>query len=217
MTGGTLSADQMTIDATARILRDAATGTIGFDFPVPVLVVNGPYKFGRTDTVAGGQLFTFTGTGGLGLGFNADALVATYSGSGKTLGGAGLGQRLIDHSANGNTLIGRDGDDIIEAGAGNDILDGGEGFAAGGNDILTGGLGDDTFRFGTQFASGTPIQFGDDTITDFNPANDIVDLVTGLSVRSGLGTSTVTIWNGTTNFGTIRALKNYLWQASDFI
>lgn len=217
MSGGTLTADQLTIDVTARILRDAASGTFGFDFPVPLLRTNSPYQFGRTDTATTGQLFTFTGTGGLTLGTNTDALLAVYNMNGQTFGAAGQRQRLIDYSANGNSLFGRDGDDIIEAGDGDDFVDGDEGFAAGGNDVLTGGKGNDTFLFGSPFTGTGPIQFGSDTITDFNSTDDIVDLANGLSVRSGLGTSTVIIWNGTTNFGTIRALKGYLWQASDFI
>ena len=54
-------------------------------------------------------------------------------------------------------------DDSLDGGLGDDTLIGGEG-----NDTLTGGDGGDTFKFGAGH--------GDDTITDFDVANDVIDL-----------------------------------------
>ena len=59
--------------------------------------------------------------------------------------------------------LGDAGDDTVDGGAGDDlIIDGG------GDDTLTGGSGEDTFSF-------LP-GHGDDTITDFDTANDEIDL-----------------------------------------
>ena len=51
------------------------------------------------------------------------------------------------------------GDDELNGGNGNDVLNGGLG-----DDVLTGGAGADTYNFGDD----TPINFGDDEITDFS-------------------------------------------------
>lgn len=215
VTGGILSAADLTIDATATQLRDVATNSFGFNFTVAVLNAGSSYGFGTTDTATPGSLFTFSGTGGFGLGTNADALMACYTTNGVTIGGAGFRQRIIDYSANGNTLAGRDGDDILDGGAGNDNLNGDQGFNPGGNDTITGGIGNDSFFFGQPFTG--PIQaFGADTLTDFETGADTIKLAAGLSVRSGLGTTTVTIWNGVTDFGTIFASNGHLWVAGDF-
>ena len=58
--------------------------------------------------------------------------------------------------------------------------------------------------------------FGADTITDFGDGADTVDLYTTLSVHSGLGTGTVTIWDGATDFGTLTASNGHVWAAGDF-
>ncbi len=216
VTGGALSASALTIDATAKQLRDVATGAFGFNFTVAVLNGTSFYNFGSTDTATPGSLFTFNGVGGLSLGANADALLASYASNGVTLAGADFRQRILDYSANGNTLAGRDGADILDGGAGNDNLNGDQGFNPGGNDNLTGGLGADSFFFGQPFSGATPQLFGADTVTDFGNGADTVKLATGLSVRSGLGATTVVIWNGTTNFGTIFASNGHLWVAGDF-
>ena len=70
------------------------------------------------------------------------------------------------------TLQGRGGRDTLEGGAGDDILKGG-----GGDDTLDGGAGDDTLEGGR--GADTFIQDfgqpGEDTITDFNPNQDVLD------------------------------------------
>ena len=173
------------------------------------------YTFGSVDTAAPGTLITFSGSAGFSLGTNIDSMIASYQANAATLGGAGLNDRIIDFSANGNTLVGRDGNDILLGGAGNDTLDGDRGFSAGGNDFLTGGAGNDTFSFGAPFTGATPLNFGNDTVTDFED-NDVVKLFTGLAVSSGLGTTTVTIKSGSTTFGTIFSANGRVWVAGDF-
>ena len=77
-----------------------------------------------------------------------------------------------DTAVGGLNLSGGNGKDTLTGGAGNDTLDGGNGVdtlnGGAGNDVLTGGNGNDTFVFGENF--------GNDTITDFNPGNDSIDL-----------------------------------------
>ncbi|MBV1868740.1 MAG: hypothetical protein KUG69_12680 [Marinosulfonomonas sp.] len=65
--------------------------------------------------------------------------------------------------ANANRLFGNGGDDVLNGRGGNDTLLGGDG-----NDALTGGLGADTFVFNTGF--------GNDRITDFNAAQDLLEI-----------------------------------------
>jgi serralysin len=62
-------------------------------------------------------------------------------------------------------LFGDAGDDVVIGGNAADIIEGGRG-----NDILTGNDGADVFRFRAN-------QTGDDTITDFDPSEDVVELV----------------------------------------
>jgi hypothetical protein len=216
VTGAAVRADQLTLDSTATALRDVATGTFGFDFTVPVLDATSFYVFGDVDTAPEGQLITFNGAGGFGQGSNVDSLITTFVSNGVTIGGAGGRDRIIDHSSNGNSLIGRDGVDILVGGPGDDALQGDRGFAPGVSDTYTGGTGVDTFRFGEAFGGGGLETFGADTITDFATGTDTVDLFTGLSVHSGLGTATVTIWNGATDFGTVTSTNGHLWVAGDF-
>lgn len=68
-------------------------------------------------------------------------------------------------------LRGDNGDDFIDGHAGNDTLNGRGGddalFGSAGNDQLTGGSGNDTFIF--------TAGFGDDTITDFNSSDDMIE------------------------------------------
>lgn len=74
--------------------------------------------------------------------------------------------------AGDDRLFGRGGDDTLTGGAGYDLIVGGTG-----NDTLTGGFNADVFAFGNGF--------GQDTITDFDAANDFerIDLtnVTGIT------------------------------------
>lgn len=73
-----------------------------------------------------------------------------------------------------DTLFGGEGDDTLLGGEGDDTLFGGEGddlmIGGAGGDTMTGGAGADTFLFYDDH--------GADTITDFDPANDKIDLTT---------------------------------------
>ncbi|NIF29279.1 retention module-containing protein [Pantoea sp. Tr-811] len=92
-------------------------------------------------------------------------------------GGAGVDtlvsiENLIGSDYN-DTLIGNAGDNVLNGGLGNDVLKGGDG-----NDILIGGPGDDTLTGGN--GNDTFVwQKGDtghDTVTDFTPGSDHLDL-----------------------------------------
>jgi Ca2+-binding RTX toxin-like protein len=84
-----------------------------------------------------------------------------------------------------------------------------------GDDTLTGQGGPDVFVVGGPY-SNLGISWGADTVTDFAAGSDTVDLDPGLSVKSGLGTSTVVIWDGTDDRGTFTASNGHLWAAEDF-
>ena len=81
--------------------------------------------------------------------------------------------QTISGDSSDNSLVGGDGRDTISGGAGNDTLNGGRE-----SDTLTGGAGADTFviaRYRNVF--GNPAdRAGSDTITDFNIAQDKIDL-----------------------------------------
>ncbi|MEM7663982.1 MAG: calcium-binding protein [Pseudomonadota bacterium] len=64
----------------------------------------------------------------------------------------------------GNDLLdGDDGNDFLNGDAGDDVIVGGSG-----DDLLTGGTGADTFRY--------YLNAGSDTITDFDPSSDLIDI-----------------------------------------
>ena len=86
-----------------------------------------------------------------------------YGGSGIDLVYGGTGNDEIYGGDHLDLLVGGEGNDTIDGGAGDDFIIGGAG-----DDELTGGTGADTFIFG----SGD----GFDTITDFDTANDRIDL-----------------------------------------
>jgi Ca2+-binding RTX toxin-like protein len=74
-------------------------------------------------------------------------------------------------TAFGDILKGGDGDDDLDGGAGADSLKGGRG-----EDLLTGGDGIDTFVFAALKQSPAKGGAGRDTITDFTPGEDLIDL-----------------------------------------
>jgi Ca2+-binding RTX toxin-like protein len=91
------------------------------------------------------------------------------------------GNDTLTGTASNEIFYGLAGNDTLNAGAGDDILVGGAGI-----DKLTGGAGADTFRFASESDSyrNATTSF-DDTITDFNVAQDKIDLA-GLGF-TGLG------------------------------
>jgi len=76
----------------------------------------------------------------------------------------GDGIDTLEGGADADVLLGFDGNDTLFGGGGNDTLTGGDGI-----DTLTGGADLDVFDF--NFTT-----FGIDTITDFNPLQDDIDL-----------------------------------------
>jgi Ca2+-binding RTX toxin-like protein len=93
----------------------------------------------------------------------------------------------ITGDANNNQLFGRAGDDQVNGGAGddvirgwtgNDTLTGGDGndLLHGGadNDTMTGGTGADTYEFYSEAYGNN--EFGHETITDFDVAEDVLDV-----------------------------------------
>jgi len=153
-----LSADNVTIDGNViafgpgdtleSVLGDAAADQQGDD-----LNIRG---FGGSQN--------FTGDAGndtLSGGVGADTVAG---GAGDDTLGGGLGDDVLDGGTGDDTLSGSRGDDTLTGGAGDDTLKGG-----GGDDTLAGGEGRDTF---IQIFS----EEGADTISDFNPAQDTIDL-----------------------------------------
>ena len=147
--------------------------------------------------------FRFTGKAAATLNLNAVGLeqVVIGTGTGTNAVTTGKGAINIDASgvANALTMIGNNGanaltgtgfNDVLQGNSGNDNLNGGAGNDAlyGGldNDILTGGSGMDSFVFNT-----TPNATKNwDTITDFNVADDTMQLenaiFTALGVAPGI-------------------------------
>lgn len=75
---------------------------------------------------------------------------------------------LLSGGDGADRLYGRGGEDTIDGGAGDDEIAGGNG-----DDLLTGGLGADTFRFFQVQLEGVGSH---DTVTDFDVANDVVEI-----------------------------------------
>ena len=103
----------------------------------------------------------------------------TVDGQALPVGPAGDDLQSIfnDYQANNQLVTGTDNDDgALFGGSGNDTIDGGAGDdrldGNAGDDTLTGGEGSDTF-FQTLGETGT------DTITDFDPSQDTINLSLG--------------------------------------
>ena len=107
------------------------------------------------DTITGGAGVDFlTGGGG------ADTI---YGGDGGDWIRGGTGDDAIEGGEGDDVIMGDAGNDTVDAGAGDDII-----IDGGGDDTLTGGDGEDTFSFLPGHE--------DDKITDFDTANDEIDL-----------------------------------------
>lgn len=78
------------------------------------------------------------------------------------------GDDLIQGGDGLDELFGGAGNDTLEGGAGDDYLDG-----RSGDDALTGGPGRDVFAFYAR-ESGKDLDSGNDIITDFNSAEDVI-------------------------------------------
>lgn len=131
---------------------DSITGGTGHDSIMGGLGYDTLHGHGGNDTLEGGG-----GNDHLTGGSNADDL------------SGGTGQ---------DTLLGGAQADTLDGGAGNDTLEGGTG-----RDVMTGGGGRDTFVFNslgetnaTARDNGHALTWSADVITDFNAAQDIIDL-----------------------------------------
>ena len=135
-----------------------------------------------------------TGNNTLNGGNGSDLLVNVGTGN-NTLNG-GNGADILINYGSGAALNGNNGNDILIGGSGEDTVTGGNG-----NDILTGGDGADTFQFSAEYSSSTTFTYktikifgktikiptgishsfgwktsGSDTLTDFNPDEDIIEI-----------------------------------------
>ncbi|MDO5368850.1 M10 family metallopeptidase C-terminal domain-containing protein [Paracoccus sp. (in: a-proteobacteria)] len=150
------------------------------------------------DSLYGGagndRLIESTGTNYLDGGAGNDVLIGG-SGDDRLIGGAGsdsisgnAGNDRIDGGDGGDRLFGQAGNDRIEGGGGHDIIIGGAGndtlyggpgnddlAAEGGSDFLDGGAGNDLLRGGAG-ADRFVFNLGSDTIRNFDPVQDSINL-----------------------------------------
>ncbi|MCT7979863.1 calcium-binding protein [Laspinema olomoucense] len=125
-----------------------------------------------------------------------------YGGEGNDSLSGGKDNDLIFGNQGDDTIDGGSGDDTLYGGQGNDTMNGGTGndilLGDRGNDILTGGEGADTFRFEYFPQEGEAVVpvanaengniFGLDTITDFTPVEDKIQLDSRVFEQLQLGT-----------------------------
>ncbi len=128
---------------------------------------------GGNDTVFGDDEADTVGGGAGDDSVNAgDGNDAVFGGTGNDRVDAGAGNDSAFAGSGNDLLDGGDGDDTLFGGAGDDTVAGGAGdddiWAGAGNDTLSGGAGSDTFLFGNTS--------GNDTVSDFNTAEDILNL-----------------------------------------
>ena len=129
---------------------------------------------------SGGDVLTSDGDFDVVLGGSGADSIDVRGGGAVVRGGSG-NDTISGSNANTDVLLGDEGDDVIRGyggadviygGAGRDMLYGGAGddwiIGGGDADDMTGGSGADTFVIGTGH--------GDDTIHDFDTANDRIDL-----------------------------------------
>ena len=123
--------------------------------------------------------------------FSGDGDDAAYGGDGDDRLNGGAGNDMLDGGdgndrlfgkAGDDDLIGGSGNDLLRGGGGNDRLDGGDGadqmFGDSGNDVLIGGGGKDRLIGGSgedSFVFEDILHLGD-TISDFDPLEDLLDL-----------------------------------------
>ena len=159
-TGGisdTLNATTLNLTAAGDILdlhfQNGYTPTDGQTFTI----ANYASMTGIFDTITDNlAAFDFTVT------YGGTSMFVTANELGGVTTGTALPDTLIGTIV-ADTLIGLGGDDVLDGAGDNDILDGGRGV-----DTLTGGTGADTFI--------SVIENGRDHITDFNAAEDLLDL-----------------------------------------
>ena len=160
------------------------------------IVLSGEYSISY-DAESGNSIVTYDGGSitveGTQL-TSADIGLDVTGGAGTDFIGGGVGDDTMDGGAGNDFMSGGDGADDMSGGSGNDVMMGGMGnddmsggsgndtvdggigddsiyggFGSDGNDVLSGGSGADTFVFGSNH--------GSDTVTDFNPNQDFLQLL----------------------------------------
>ena len=117
---------------------------------------------------AGTQGDTLTGDAGMDflVGGSGDDVIAGMGGDDILVGNSG--DDTMSGGEGCDFILGGSGDDVMDGGAGDDRMSGGTGndtlIGGTGNDVMAGGSGGDVFVFDANS--------GNDTITDFNPAED---------------------------------------------
>ncbi|MFO1151924.1 MAG: Hint domain-containing protein [Alsobacter sp.] len=129
---------------------------------------------GGNDTIIGGggsdEIYSGDGDDRANGGSGDDYL---DGGEGKDTLSGGAGNDFVYGGGGADRVLGGAGDDVVDGGDGNDLVSGGAG-----NDNLTGGAGDDTLSGGSgndNFVYGAG-NIGQDTISDFDPGSDTLDL-----------------------------------------
>lgn len=138
--------------------------------PVDFIYYDNILGFGGDDTIYGGGFDDYLNGG------DGNDTIFGYTGS----------DNIIGHHGSDN-LNGEDGNDGLSGGDGNDALSGGNGNDAlsgdSGADYLTGGAGKDAFGYVT--ASDSLVGLGKDTIADFTPGVDKLNLA-GVDANASL-------------------------------
>jgi VCBS repeat-containing protein len=199
--GTTLTIQSVDTSATnGSVIFDAATQTLryvadadAYDLLLPGQTATDSFTYTVTDgnglTSTATVEVTITGRADteFRMGGNGNDVIATgagedylYGGNGNdTLSGNG-GHDMLSGDNGNDSLFGGSGNDMLFGGNGNDLLDGGAGrddlHGGNGNDRMSGGEGADSFWF----ARGG----GNDTILDFDVAEDRLVLADGIGVQS---------------------------------
>jgi Ca2+-binding RTX toxin-like protein len=139
---------------------------------------------------------TFAGGAGDDNLFGQDGEDTLQGRGGDDILGGGRGDDILEGGAGDDVLSGGRDDDTLSGGKGDDTLVGGKG-----DDTLTGGRGSDTFvqNFSEQ---------GADTITDFNPSQDTIELqgfggienISRISLTEADGGTVIGVGSGNTLF-----------------
>ena len=141
----------------------------------------------------------------------ADGSMTFDAGAGEDQVNGGWGPTMGTLGDGDDRYVGSYGQSSVQGGAGNDLLRSRLKDA-----LFEGDAGADVFVADRSYDGFYGPTVGAETVTDFGTDADIVYFGDGLSVHSGTGTATVTVWDGTDDVGTITAANGHLWSAADF-